>query len=67
MYEMHVGTAATGTGLVWHVVAHDRPETLCGLPLQPSHTTDTEQHCLPCITEFQRLIQENVPDGTLRA
>ncbi|MFF3975999.1 hypothetical protein [Streptomyces sp. NPDC001828] len=61
MYEMHVGTAVTGTRRVWHVVAHDQRATLCGQPLDPDENTQTDHHCLPCMTAFQRLMQAVEP------
>ncbi|MFB9388420.1 hypothetical protein ACFPM3_06105 [Streptomyces coeruleoprunus] len=56
MYEMHIGTAATGTGLVWHVVAHDRASALCGQPLHEEEA-ETDRHCLHCMTMFQELMR----------
>ncbi|MBT2406479.1 MULTISPECIES: hypothetical protein [unclassified Streptomyces] len=60
MYEMRIGVAHTGTGLVWHVVAHDRPGSLCGQPLEPGEHGETDRHCLPCMATFQRSMQ-NTP------
>lgn len=58
MYEMQVGEAATGPGLVWHVVARDRRATLCGRPLQPGGNAETDHHCVPCMTAFQDVMRE---------
>ncbi|MDJ0384779.1 hypothetical protein [Streptomyces sp. G-G2] len=65
MYEMQVGEAVTGTGLVWHVVAHDRLATLCGRPLQPARSPVTDHHCLPCMASFQELMRG--PAGSTEA
>ncbi|MFD0266357.1 hypothetical protein ACFVGY_07155 [Streptomyces sp. NPDC127106] len=53
MYEMHLGEAATGQDPVWHVVARDRSATLCGRPLLPAGYTETDAHCVPCMTAFR--------------
>ncbi|MEU3634464.1 hypothetical protein [Streptomyces fradiae] len=57
MYEMRVGTAATGTGLVWHVVGKDRSSALCGQPLREVGD-ETDRHCLSCMSAFQELMQQ---------
>jgi hypothetical protein len=59
MYEMHVGAAATGTGLVWHVVAPGHSATLCGQSVRREESSDTDRHCLPCMTRFQDLFHED--------
>lgn len=57
MYEMHVGTAATGSGLVWHVVARQDSAALCGQPLRTDDVAETDRHCLSCMTVFQDRLQ----------
>ncbi|MET9364495.1 hypothetical protein ABZX93_26750 [Streptomyces sp. NPDC006632] len=61
MYEMHVGAAVTGAHQVWHVVAHNQRTTLCGQPFEPAENKETDHHCLPCMTVFQRLVQTVEP------
>ncbi|MFI6053420.1 hypothetical protein ACIBCO_25465 [Streptomyces violascens] len=61
MYEMHVGISVSGTGQVWHVVAHGQRATLCGQPLGRDGDTQTDHHCLDCMTAFQRLMQTVEP------
>ncbi|MCP9956674.1 MULTISPECIES: hypothetical protein [Streptomyces] len=56
MYEMRIGTAATGSGLVWHVVGHDRSSALCGQPLR-EEDDETDLHCLSCMSMFQELMR----------
>lgn len=63
MYEMHVGEAVTGSGLVWHVVAHDHAATLCGQPLGPRGTAETDRHCLPCMAAFQESMRQGAAES----
>ncbi|MET9962444.1 hypothetical protein ABZ128_25845 [Streptomyces sp. NPDC006326] len=63
MYEMHVGEAVTGSGLVWHVVARDHSATLCGQPLRPGGNAETDRHCLPCMAAFQESMQRAATDS----
>ncbi|URM89152.1 hypothetical protein LUW75_03040 [Streptomyces sp. MRC013] len=57
MYEMRIGTAATGSGLVWHVVGRDRSSALCGQSLR-EECDETDLHCLPCMSRFQELMRQ---------
>ncbi|WP_406503991.1 hypothetical protein [Streptomyces sp. NBC_00212] len=61
MYEMHVGIAVSGARPVWHVVAHGQRAALCGQPFGPEEDTQTDHHCLPCMTAFQRRMQVTEP------
>ncbi|WP_228980277.1 hypothetical protein [Streptomyces sp. DH12] len=56
MYEMHIGTAATDSDLVWHVVAQHQSAALCGQPLG-DQGAETDRHCLSCMTMFQELMR----------
>ncbi|MFI8825036.1 hypothetical protein [Streptomyces sp. NPDC053431] len=59
MYEMHVGAAAPGSGLVWHIVAPGDGTTLCGQALNREGPADTDLHCTPCMVRFQSLIEHS--------
>lgn len=62
MYEMCVGPETETGALVWHVMERHQGNSLCGVDMAGlpavgrSAGTETDRHCLPCMTRFQECL-----------
>ncbi|MEU5218198.1 hypothetical protein AB0G79_18625 [Streptomyces sp. NPDC020807] len=57
MYEMHIAPDDSSGLLVWHVIAKQAGNSLCGQAVdRGADGTRTDRHCLPCMRSFQDLM-----------
>ncbi|CAM5255943.1 hypothetical protein AB0B30_18345 [Streptomyces narbonensis] len=57
MYEMHIAPDDSSGLLVWHVIAKEAGNSLCGQSVdRDADGVRTDRHCLPCMQSFQDLM-----------
>ncbi|MFF0427819.1 hypothetical protein [Streptomyces sp. NPDC004520] len=57
MYEMHIAPDDSNGLLVWHVIAKQAANSLCGQAVdRGADGMRTDRHCLSCMRSFQELM-----------